>query len=131
MLLVQAVLSRPAIQAMYVRNGWGVAPSVFANDAQFMTLGFAMNWELLVIRDKLKTQTSLAFSRSMFSLFTRAIGCLSGLIGGAASTIVDGVCSIAFYGKQLLKPNPAIQRDRARVDRRSPRADERWSSRQK
>ena len=102
LLIGLAVLSKPAIQLMYGDKWQGAAiPLSFLMIAQFITLRFAMNWELFVIKDELRVQTRIEITRSVFSLVTRTIGSLFSVAAAAAAGIVDAAFSIALYGTHI------------------------------
>ena len=111
-----AVLSGPAIVLLYGERWLGAAaPLSLLLTAQFVTLRYAMNWEAFVIRNELQKQTVLEVSRSLFSMGSRALGCLLGLIGAAAAAVVDAVFSVALYGRQIDRLIEARPGDMSRV----------------
>lgn len=97
-----AVLSRPAVQLLYGDKWIGAAdPLSLLLIGQFVALGFAMNWELFVIRDDLKTQTKLEITRSLLSVTTTIIASLFSLIAVAATSVVDSIISLILYGRHM------------------------------
>ena len=102
LLIGLAVLARPAIHLMYGERWQEAAlPLSFLMIAQFITLRYAMNWELFVIKNELKVQTRIEIARSVFSLLTRTVGSLFDVAAAGAAAIVDGIFSIALYGRQI------------------------------
>jgi O-antigen/teichoic acid export membrane protein len=111
-----AVLSRPVIVILYGERWLAAAlPLSLLLTAQFVTLRYAMNWEAFVIKDELNKQTVFEVSRSLFSVCTRMIGCLIGLVGAAAAAIVDAVFSVLLYGRQVDRLIEAQPGDMGRV----------------
>ena len=97
-----AVLAKPAILLMYGERWMSAAmPLSLILVSHFITLSFAMNWELFVVRDELKTQTRLEISRSLFGVFTQVIGSLVSLVAVAASSIVDAIFSLLLYARHM------------------------------
>lgn len=97
-----AVLAKPAILLLYGERWLGAAvPLSLLLIAQFLTLRFAMHWELFVIKDRLDVQTRIEAIRSAFSIASRSIGCLTGLAGAAAASVVDSVLALMLYGRQV------------------------------
>lgn len=97
-----AVLARPVILLLYGERWLGAAvPLSLLLIAQFLTLRYAMHWELFVIKDRLNVQTRIEVIRSVFSIASRTVGCLAGLAGAAAASIVDAVLALVLYGRQV------------------------------
>jgi O-antigen/teichoic acid export membrane protein len=102
LLIGLAVLAKPAIQLMYGARWQGAAvPLSCLMVAQFITLRFAMNWELFVIKDELRVQTRIEITRSVFSLLSRTVGSLFSVAAAAGAAIVDALFSVALYGTQI------------------------------
>ena len=97
-----AILAGPAIRLLYGERWLGAAtPLSLLLVGQFVSLSFAMNWELFVIRDQLKTQTRLEISRSILGVTTQVIGSLISLAAVAATSIVDNLISAILYGRYM------------------------------
>lgn len=98
-----AVLAGPTIYRLYGEK-WSAAALPFAllMIAQLITLTFAMNWELFVVRDKLATQTKLEFIRSLTSVVTQVIGSCFSIVAVAASAIFDALVSVFIYEKHMV-----------------------------
>ncbi|KQU45998.1 hypothetical protein ASG67_15445 [Sphingomonas sp. Leaf339] len=97
-----AVLAKPAILLLYGERWLGAAtPLSLLLIAQFITLRFAMHWELFVIKDELRVQTTIEAIRSTFSVISRAVGSLFNLVGAAAASIVDALLALVLYGRQI------------------------------
>jgi O-antigen/teichoic acid export membrane protein len=101
-LLGLAVLANPLVLLIYGEKWIGAAlPLTLMLLGQFISLAFAMNWELFVIRDELKVQTRLEIARSVFTVASKCVGGLFSLAATAASTIVDSLFSLAIYGRHM------------------------------
>ena len=97
-----AVLSGPIVRLLYGERWLGAAmPLSLLLIGQFISLGFAMNWELFVVRDRLQTQTRLEIGRSVLGIVTQIIGCLFSLVVVAATSIVDNFISLIVYGRYM------------------------------
>ncbi|SOB81102.1 Membrane protein involved in the export of O-antigen and teichoic acid [Sphingomonas guangdongensis] len=97
-----AVLAKPAILLLYGERWMGAAiPLSLILVSHFITLSFAMNWELFLVRDELKVQTRLEISRSLFGVLTQVIGSLISLVAVAASSIVDAIFSLLLYSRHM------------------------------
>ena len=97
-----AVLAGPAIRLLYGERWLGAAtPLSLLLVGQFVSLSFAMNWELFVIRDQLKTQTRLEIGRSILGIATQVVGSLISLAAVAATSIVDNLVSLFVYGRYM------------------------------
>lgn len=97
-----AVLAKPAILLLYGERWLGAAiPLSLLLIAQFVTLRFAMHWEVFVIKDELSVQTRIEAVRSTFSIASRFVGSLFSLVGAAAASIVDAVLALVLYGRQI------------------------------
>ena len=106
-----AVLANPLILLIYGEQWTGAAlPLSLILVGQFISLTFAMNWELFVVRDELKIQTRLEITRSVFMVASKAIGGMFSLVAAAATTIVDAFFSLALYGRHM----PRLARVRQR-----------------
>ena len=99
-----AVLAGPAIHLLYGAKWIGAAtPFAFLMIAQFISLSFAMNWELFVIRDELKAQTKIEIIRSVVGVISQTIGCFFSLAAVAASSIFDALVSLWLYNPHMSK----------------------------
>jgi O-antigen/teichoic acid export membrane protein len=97
-----AVLAKPAILVLYGERWLGAAtPLSLLLIAQFMTLRFAMHWELFVIKDELRVQTKIEAIRSIFSVVSRVAGSLISLVTAAAASIIDALLALFLYGRQI------------------------------
>lgn len=115
-LLGLAVLAKPAILLLYGERWLGAAvPLSLLLLAQFLTLRFAMHWELFVIKDRLDVQTRIEVIRSTFSIASRSIGCLVGLAGAAAASIADALLALVLYGRQVNHMIGANEREMLRI----------------
>lgn len=111
-----AVLAKPAILLLYGERWLGAAtPLSLLLIAQFMTLRFAMHWELFVIKDELRVQTKIEAIRSTFSIMSRAVGSLISLVGAAAASIVDALLALVLYGRQINRMIGAIEWELTKV----------------
>ena len=102
LLLGLAVLSRPAIHLLYGDRWMAAAlPLSLLLIGQIISLTFAMNWELFVLRDELKTQTRLELLRSLIGVTTQTIGSMFNLIIVAATSIADNILSFVIYQRYM------------------------------
>lgn len=102
LLLGLAVLSRPVVHLLYGDRWLGAAmPLAMLLLGQFVSLGFAMNWELFVLRDELKTQTRLEFMRSLLATAAQSAGAMFSLAAAAASSIFTNIISFGIYHKHM------------------------------
>jgi O-antigen/teichoic acid export membrane protein len=111
-----AVLARPLIAGLYGEKWLGAAPVLsLLMVAQFISLTFAMNWELFAVRDRLGLQVKYEVSRSIFGVAAQTIGCLFGIIGAAASNVVTAFFSIALYVPIMPRLADSNHRELARI----------------
>lgn len=102
LLLGLAVLSRPAIHVLYGDRWLGAAiPLSLLLLGQLVSLTFAMNWELFVLRDELATQTRLELARSVIGVTTQAIGSMFSLVVVSATSIFDNLVSYIMYQRHM------------------------------
>ena len=107
-----AVLARPAVYTMYGQKWLGAAtPLSLLLIGQFISLGFAMNWELFVIRDEMKTQTRLEIIRSVLGVVTQTLGSLFNLTAVAATSIFNNLVSLGLYGRHMQRLAGTTTRD--------------------
>lgn len=111
-LLGMAVFSGPIIFRLYGIK-WQAAslPLTLLLLGQFFSLMFAMNWELFVVRDEMKTQTRLEVMRSMVTLVLQSSASLLGLVGVAAANLFASLFSVAIYQPhmpRLTRANPSV-----------------------
>lgn len=101
-LLGLAVLSKPVILLLFGERWLGAAlPLSLLLVAQFLTLRFAMHWELFVIKDELRVQTNIEAVRSTFTIISRTVGCFFSIVGAAAASMVDAALAVMLYGPQI------------------------------
>lgn len=97
-----AVLAGPAIRLLYGDRWLGAAvPLSLLLIGQLVSLTFAMNWELFVLRDELKTQTRLELARSVLGVTTQAIGAMFSLVVVSATGIIDNLVSFFVYQRHM------------------------------
>ena len=93
-----AILARPVIYTLYGEKWLGAAqPLSILLAAQFIVLGFAMNWELFVLRDETKRQSRYEIARSIAALGGVSIGALFSIAGAALGRVADAVIGIVLY----------------------------------
>lgn len=103
-LLGLAVLSAPAIHLLYGPRWAGVAVLLSLTLlAQLVTLTFAMNWELFVIRDELAVQTKLELLRSIWGVVTQTIGAQISLVAVAAINVLDALVAACAYQPHMAR----------------------------
>lgn len=111
-----AVLSGPAVLLLFGERWLGAAlPLSLLLLAQFLTLRFAMHWELFVIKDELRVQTNIEAVRSTFSVASRTIGSMVSLVGAAAASIADALLAVLLYGPQIDRMIGARRGEMARL----------------
>ena len=97
-----AVLAGPIVRLLYGERWLAAAtPLSLLLVGQFISLSFAMNWELFVVRDRLRTQTRLEVLRSIVGVVTQVFGCLFSLVVVAGASIVSSLVSMALYGHYM------------------------------
>ena len=104
LLLGLAVLGGPVIYSLYGDKWRGAEiPFSLLMIGQFITLAFAMNWELFVVRDDLKTQTRLELVRSATNVASQIVTCFISLVAVAASGIFDAMVSVLIYQRHMVR----------------------------
>lgn len=92
------VLARPMIYILYGEQWLPAAlPLSILMAAQFLALGFGMNWELFVLRDETARQTRYEISRSVAALATVSIGSLFSVAGAALGRVADSLIGLVLY----------------------------------
>jgi O-antigen/teichoic acid export membrane protein len=93
-----AVLSRPMIHILYGDKWLDAAlPLSLLMVAQFVVLGFGMNWELFVLRRETALQTRYEMLRAIATLVVVTIGCLFSIAGAAAGRVAEAVLGYFLY----------------------------------
>jgi O-antigen/teichoic acid export membrane protein len=93
-----AVLSRPMIHILYGDKWLGAAlPLSLLMVAQFVVLGFGMNWELFVLRRETALQTRYEMLRAIATLVVVTIGCLFSIAGAAAGRVAEAILGYFLY----------------------------------
>lgn len=93
-----AVLAGPLIRIIYGEKWLGAAlPLSFLMIAQFVTLGFGMNWELFVLRGETARQTRFEALRAAFGTFSFIAGCFFSIAAAAAARIVEATVGYFLY----------------------------------
>jgi O-antigen/teichoic acid export membrane protein len=111
-----AFLSRPLIELLYGPKWAGAAPVLsFLLLAQFLSLSFAMNWEVYLVRNQLAIQVKFEAARSVFGLLSKAVASFGGLIAVAASTVVDQLFSMILYLPRMGKLTDTGNRELAGI----------------
>lgn len=98
LLLSLAVIARPAIVILYGEN-WieAATPLSILLIAQVLALGFGMNWELFVIKDRLAVQARYEITRLSIGLIAFAGGCLVSMTAAALGRLVDVILGCILY----------------------------------
>ena len=100
-----AILSKPLIVLLYGDKWVLAAPLLsFLMVGQFLNLGFAMNWEVYLIRNQLGLQVKLEASRSIFGVVSSMVASMGGVVWVAASSLVDQVFSLFLYVPRMAVP---------------------------
>ena len=98
LLIGLAVLSQPVILLMFGSNWVPAAiPLSLLLIAQFIVLGFGMNWELFVLREETARQIRIEVLRATIGLALFAIGCAISLTAAAASRIIEALIALLLY----------------------------------
>ena len=93
-----AVLSRPMIHILYGDKWLDAAlPLSLLMVAQFVVLGFGMNWELFVLRRETALQTRYEMLRAIATLVVVTIGCLFSIAGAAAGRVAEAILGYFLY----------------------------------
>lgn len=93
-----AILSGPVIRLLFGESWLAAAPALSVlMIAQFIVLGFAMNWELFVMFDQTRRQTRLELARAVAGLGAFAVGCLFSLTAAAGGRVVEALVGLALY----------------------------------
>lgn len=97
-----AILAKPAIFILYGEQ-WlrAAAPLSVLMVAQFIAIGFSMNWELFVLKDETARQTRIEAVRATLSLSAFTVGCLFSLTAAAAGRVVDCLVGFALYHRHI------------------------------
>lgn len=111
-----AFLSRPLIGLLYGAKWIAAAPVLsYLLLAQFLSLAFAMNWEVYLVRNELSLQVKFESARTVFGVVTKVIGSAAGVVGVAASTVVDALFSICLYVPRMAKLTDSTNRELAGI----------------
>lgn len=97
-----AVLAGPIVHHLYGTQ-WDAAawPLALLMAAQCVSLGYAMMWELCVLRDRTAWQARMESTRAISGLIAFALGALVSLPVAAAGRIVDGLVGYAIYRPKM------------------------------
>ena len=97
-----AILAKPTILLMYGEK-WleSAVPLSLVMVALYISMSFAMNWELFVVKGELARQTRLEVTRSVVAVATTTVGSTISLVAVAWSGVVDSLISILLYGRHM------------------------------
>jgi O-antigen/teichoic acid export membrane protein len=111
-----AFLSRPLVGLLYGPKWLAAAPVLsYLLLGQFLSLSFAMNWEVYLVRNQLTTQVKFESARSLFGLMSSIVASIGGLIAVAASTVVDQIFSMFLYVPRMAKLVDVTNRELAGI----------------
>ncbi|WP_322966104.1 oligosaccharide flippase family protein [Sphingomonas fuzhouensis] len=97
-LLGIATLAGPLVLMLYgVKWLPAAVPLALLMIAQFIVLGFGMNWELFVLRKETKRQIWIEVSRAIIGTAIFSIGCLFGLAAAAIGRIGEAIVGYILY----------------------------------
>ena len=98
MLIGLAVLSKPVIAIIYGER-WlaAAAPLSLLMLMQAFSLVYGMNWELFVLRDRMREQTRMEVLRSVIGFSTFALGAQFSLVGAAIGRALDAFIGLWLY----------------------------------
>ncbi|HEX7852538.1 MAG TPA: oligosaccharide flippase family protein [Sphingobium sp.] len=107
-----AVLSGPIIRILYGSQWEGAAlPLAILMFAQFIAIGFAMNWELCVLTNRTAWQARTEAVRAMIGLLAFAIGATVGLSVAAAGRVIDASIGYLIYRPKMAEMSGATRGD--------------------
>lgn len=93
-----AILSGPLVLKLYGAKWLPAAvPLSLLMIAQFIVLGFGMNWELFVLRNETRRQVWIEAARASIGTAIFAVGCLFGLTFAALGRVGEAVVGYALY----------------------------------
>lgn len=93
-----AVLAGPLVLTLYGTKWLPAAlPLALLMIAQFIVLGFGMNWELFVLRQETGRQTKIEFTRAAIGTIIFAIGCMFGIAAAALGRIGEALVGYILY----------------------------------
>lgn len=93
-----AILSRPIVANLYGVKWLDAAlPLSLLMVAQFIVIGFGMNWEIFVLRNETALQTRFEFYRALLGTGAFAVGSLFGITAAACGRIVEAAVGYALY----------------------------------
>lgn len=97
-LLGIATLAGPLVLTLYGEKWLTAAvPLALLMTAQFVVLGFGMNWELFVLRKETNRQIQIEVARALIGTAIFAFGCLFGLAAAALGRIGEAVVGYILY----------------------------------
>ncbi|WP_420382966.1 oligosaccharide flippase family protein [Novosphingobium sp.] len=106
-----AVLSGPIITGLYGAQWNGAAlPLALIMAGQFVSIGFAMNWELCVLCNRTGWQARVEIFRAATGLIAFAFGAMVNLPFAAASRVVEAIVGFVIYRPRMAEmaiANPA------------------------
>ena len=104
MMIGIAILSRPLIHSIY-GGKWdaAAAPLSILMLAQFVVLGFGMNWEVFVLRHQTASQTRFELIRAVCGVALFVGGCFFGIAGAAASRVAEALIGYCLYRPHMDK----------------------------
>jgi len=115
-----AVLSGPVIRILYGPQWEGAAlPLAILMVAQFIAIGFAMNWELCVLTNRTAWQARIEAFRAIMGLLAFAIGATVGLSVAAAARVVDASIGYLIYRPKMAEMSGAMHGDLGQAYRES------------
>ncbi|SFM88104.1 oligosaccharide flippase family protein [Methylobacterium pseudosasicola] len=98
LILGLCVLSRPAVYLLYGRDWLGVAlPLSILLIAQFIVIGFGMNWELFVLRAETGRQTKFEIVRALVGVVAITAGSMLNLAMATAGRIAEAIAGYVLY----------------------------------
>ena len=107
-----AILAGPVILILFGERWLAAAPPLTVLLlSQAISLCFAMNHELFILRDRLGQQTWLEMIRSVVGLAAFAIGCTFGLLGAALARLFDALLGVALFVPLLPRLSGAARRE--------------------
>lgn len=93
-----AILAGPLVLTLYGAK-WlpAAAPLAILMVAQFIVLGFGMNWELFVLRKETRLQTGIEIARALIGTAVFTVGCVFGIAAAALGRVGEAIVGYILY----------------------------------
>jgi len=102
LLMGMAILAPPLILTLYGTKWLGAAlPLSLLMVAQFIVLGFGMNWELFVLRKETGRQVRIEVARAAIGTTIFVVGCFFGIAVAALGRIGEALVGYVLYRRHI------------------------------